>query len=50
MPDPERTGPTGWSRCFIPSSQNLSAGGLLSSFYGNQPIIDGDQFQVGYLP
>jgi hypothetical protein len=50
MPDPQRTGGSGWSRCFIPSGQNLSAGGLLGAFYSNERILDGDQFQVGYLP
>lgn len=50
MTDPERTGPTGWSRCFIPAGQNASAGGILSGFYLNERVIDGEQFQVGYLP
>ena len=49
VPDPERTGPTGWSPCFIPSSQNSSAGGLLSAFYWQERILDGDRFQVGFL-
>lgn len=50
MTDPERTGPTGWSRCFIPAAQNSSAGGALSAFYGNERVLDGERFQVGYLP
>lgn len=50
MPDPVGSGPTGWSRCFIPSGQNSSAGGLLGGFYGNSRIIDGEAYQVGYLP
>lgn len=50
MPDPQRTGATGWSRCFIPATQNSSAGGLLSAFYSNERILDGDLYQVGYLP
>lgn len=50
MTDPERTGPTGWSRCFIPAGQNSSAGGVLSGFYGNERVLDGEPFQVGYLP
>jgi hypothetical protein len=50
MPDPALTGPSGWSRCFIPSSQNLSAGGILGAFYSNERILDTDPFQVGYLP
>jgi len=48
MPDPQRTGSTGWSRCFIPSSQNLGAGGVLGGFYSNERILDGDLFQIGY--
>lgn len=50
MPDPQRTGATGWSRCFIPVGQNSSAGGLLSGFYSNERILDGDLYQLGYLP
>lgn len=50
MPDPARTGPTGFSRCFIPASQNMSAGALLGAFYSNERMLDGDPFQVGYLP
>ena len=50
MPDPQRTGSTGWSRCFIPTTQNSSAGGLLSAFYSNERMLDGDLHQVGYLP
>lgn len=50
MPDPQRTGSTGWSRCFIPTTQNSSAGGLLSAFYSNERMLDGDLYQVGYLP
>jgi len=50
MPDPQQTGSSGWSRCFIPAGQNLSAGGLLGAFYSNERILDGDLFQVGYLP
>lgn len=50
MPGGQATGPTGFSRCFIPSGQNLSAGGILGGFYSNERILDGDRFQVGYLP
>ena len=50
MKDPRRTGSTGWSRCFIPTKQNLGAGGVLSAFYGSERILDGDRFQIGYLP
>ena len=50
MKDPRRTGSTGWSRCFIPTEQNLGAGGVLSAFYGSERILDGDRFQIGYLP
>jgi len=47
MPDPELTG---WSRCFILSGDNRSAGGYLSAFYSDERILDGDQFEIGYLP
>jgi hypothetical protein len=50
MPDPPQTGPNGWSRCFIPATQNSSAGGLLSAFYSDERIMDGDPFQVGNSP
>lgn len=50
VPDPARTGSTGWSRCFIPASQNLSAGGILGGFYSNERMLDGDLFQVAELP
>lgn len=50
MPDPKRTGPTGWSRCFIPATQNKSAGGTLGNFYAAQRMLDKDPFQIGYLP
>lgn len=47
MPDPARTGPTGWSRCFINAGQNGSAGGTLSAAYSSERILDGDRFQLG---
>ncbi len=50
MPDPARTGPTGWSRCFITGTQNGSAGGTLGNFYSRERMLTGDPFQVGYLP
>jgi hypothetical protein len=50
MPDPQGSGPSGWSRCFIPSGQNGSGGALLGAFYSDERIMDGDPFQVGYLP
>lgn len=49
MPDSYATGPNGWSRCFIPASQNSSAGGFLSAFYANERMMDGDRFQVAFL-
>jgi hypothetical protein len=48
--DPERKGAKGWSRCFISVRQNLSATGTLSAFYLDERMLDGDRFQVGYLP
>jgi hypothetical protein len=50
MPDPQRTGATGFSRCFIIAGQNSSAGGTLGGFYANERMLQGDPFQVGYLP
>lgn len=50
MPDPQRTGSTGWSRCFIPASQNSSAGGLIGGFYANERMLAGDLFEIGYTP
>ncbi|MBP2354957.1 hypothetical protein JOF29_006067 [Kribbella aluminosa] len=49
MPDPERTGPTGWSRCFILVGDNSSGGGQMSAFYSNERMLDGDPFQVGFV-
>jgi hypothetical protein len=46
--DLNRTGPTGWSRCFINETQNLVAGGRLGGKYGEWRILDGDKFQVGF--
>lgn len=50
MPDPQRTGSKGWSRCFIPSGQNSSAGGTTGGFYRQQRMLPHDKFQIGYLP
>lgn len=50
MPDPARTGASGWSRCFINRTQNQSAGGSLVGFYRAERMLDRDPFQVGYLP
>lgn len=50
MPDPARTGSSGWSRCFINRTQNRSAGATLVNFYRAERIFDTDPFQVGYLP
>lgn len=49
MPDPQRTGPTGWSRCFILSGQNRSAGGTTAGFYANERMLANDPFEIGYL-
>ena len=48
MPDPPRTGPTGFSRCFINEKQNGSAGGLLGGFYLQQRMLTSDPFQVAF--
>lgn len=50
MPDPVGSGPNGWSRCFIPQFDNSSAGGTTGAFYKAQRMLDGDPFQIGYLP
>lgn len=48
----KRTGPTGWSRCFILLGQNRSAGGTTTTvaFYGNERMLARDPFEIGYLP
>jgi hypothetical protein len=50
MPDPQRTGPSGWSRCFIPSGENSSSGGTTGAFYRAQRMLAHDPFEIGYLP
>lgn len=49
MPDPERTGAAGWSRCFIPTAENSGAGAALGNYYADDHMLQGDPFQVGYL-
>ncbi len=50
VPGVQRTGPSGWSRCMIPAGDNSSGGGQLSASYSSERLLDGDPFQVGYLP
>lgn len=49
MPDPERKGSKGWSRCFINATQNSIGGGYLSGFYRAERMLAGDKFQVGFI-
>lgn len=44
--DPPGSGPVGFSRCMIDSSQNSGAGGVLGGFYSSNRVIDGDKFAV----
>ena len=48
MPDLPRSGPSGFSRCFINEKQNQSAGGYLSGFYRQQRMLRGDPFQIAF--
>ncbi len=49
MPDPPRSGPSGFSRCFINGQQNGSAGGTLVGFYKQQRMLGNDPFQVAFI-
>lgn len=49
MPDPERSGPSGFSRCFIISGQNQSAGAYLVNFYRDQRMLANDPFQIKFV-
>lgn len=46
MGDPQRTGANGFSRCYIPSHDNLSGGGILSFFYSDNRLADGEKFYI----
>ena len=35
-----------WESCFVPSAQNSSAGGALSSFWSANRTLDNDRFHV----
>ena len=48
--DPQRKGAKGWSRCFIALRENVSATSTLSKFYLDERMLEGDRYQVGYLP
>lgn len=49
MNDPNRTGSTGFSRCYVPEFQQNSQGGTMSSFYQNQRVQYQDAYQVGWV-
>ncbi|WP_344209423.1 hypothetical protein [Kribbella sancticallisti] len=49
MPDPERTGPSGFSRCFINATQNQSAGAYLGNCYRGQRMLANDPFQIKFV-
>ena len=38
------------SRCYIPTAQNASSGGLTGSFSNSNRMLDHDPFFIGYLP
>lgn len=42
------TGQVGYSRSYIDSFQNQSAGAPLKLLYGDQRMMDGDPYYVGY--
>lgn len=44
-----RTGPAGWSHCFINEGQNSLAGARLGTFYSDERLLEDDRFEVGYL-
>lgn len=44
------TGPTGWSSCMIPVTDNSPGGAALGSFYRSNRVLDGDQFRVQITP
>jgi len=44
--DPPATGSSGYSRCMISATENLSAGGTLVNVYTGQRILDGDPLFV----
>ncbi|MDX6260866.1 MAG: hypothetical protein QOH84_2554 [Kribbellaceae bacterium] len=48
--DPPRTGPTGWSRCMIPATQNSSASGTYNQFVRDARMLDADPFQIAFIP
>ncbi|WP_432877440.1 hypothetical protein ACQPYH_28725 [Kribbella sp. CA-245084] len=50
MPDPARTGSTGWSRCFIIDTENSAAGGIYVNFLKDQRMLDNDPFQIAFIP
>lgn len=50
MPDHSRTGSTGFSRCFVPQTENSSQGGTMSTANARERLLDGDNYEDGYLP
>jgi hypothetical protein len=40
------SGPTGWSSCMIPATENSSGGGSLGAFYRSNRVIERDPFFV----
>lgn len=50
MPDKARTGAGGFSRCFIPETENQSGGSSLGNAYINARIVDRDAFRVTFVP
>lgn len=44
------TGPTGWSSCMIPKTDNSPGGAALGAFYRANRVLDGDKFRVQITP
>ena len=44
------TGPTGWSSCMLPATDNTGAGRLRWSFYSSNRVVDNDPFRVWPVP
>ncbi|WP_367139808.1 MULTISPECIES: hypothetical protein [Streptomyces] len=40
------TGPTGWSSCMIPATENSRGGSALGAFYKTNRVLDKDAYQV----
>lgn len=39
-----------WESCFVPETENSSQGGVLSTFYSNNRVLNNDHFWVSIVP